>query len=155
MKKSTGYNHAPQLLRTDLLESLRGIDVKQTLNQIKSEIDELDAFSTQLTKEQYDLWVLRLRQSWILYDHLIGVRTDMSEKATSEFIQSLPYLPQDMEGAAGSISPQERPSTTTSTTDASTSQFVDLGVDQDSSESDMEVEHLSQESRTKRKRSGP
>ena len=75
----------------------------------------------------------------------------MSDVETREFIQSLPYLPPDVVGATGSTTPQERPSTT----DTSTSQCVNLGVDQDSSESDMEVDHWSRESRTKQKRSGP
>ena len=143
VKKSTGYNCAPPPLRTNLLESLRGIDVRQTLDQIKSEVAEFDALPTCLTQEQYDLRVLRRQQSWILDDHLKGVRINMSDEEAMEFIQSLPYLLPDVEGATGLTPPQERPSTTTSTTDASTSQDVDLGVDQDSSESDMEVDHPS------------
>ena len=147
-KKSTGYHRAPPPLRTDLLKGLRWIDVRRTLDQIKLEVAEFDALPTRLTQEQHDLRTLRLQQSWILGDHLKGVRIDMSDEDAMEFIQSLPYLPPDLEGATGS-------STTTSTTDASTSQGVDLVVDQDSSDSDMEVNYRSRESRTRRTKSGP
>ena len=147
-KKSTGYHRAPPPLRTDLLKGLRGIDVRRTLDQIKLEVAELDALPTRLTQEQNDLRTLRLLQSWILGDHLKGVRINMLDEDAMEFIQSLPYLPPDLEGATGL-------SATTSTTNVSTSQGVDLGVDQDSSDSDMEVDHRSQESRTRRTKSGP
>ena len=147
-KKYSGYHRAPPPLRTNLLKGLRGIDVRRTLDQIKLEVAELDALPTRLTQEQYDLRTLRLRQYWILGDHLKGVRINMSDEEAMEFIQSLPYLPPDLEGATGS-------STTTSTTDASTSQGVDLGADQDFSDSDMEVDHRSRESRTRRTKSGP
>ena len=84
-KKSTGYNRAPPSLKTDLLEGLRGIDVRRTLDQIKMEVAELDA--TRLTQAQHDLRSLRLRQSWMLGDHLKGVRINMSDEDAMEFIQ--------------------------------------------------------------------